>query len=123
MPPSLACQWLSWVGLPANWLIANLPAAPLSKPASLSRLTLAPPSLPVAADKAKPSPPGLLRELITNSFTFQSDSALRDELVASMRAVAGGGTEAASRASSITFKTGCPTAAAAASLQLCTSGH
>jgi hypothetical protein len=52
------------------------------------------------ADKVKPSPPGLLRELITNSFTFQSDSALRDELVASMRAVAAGGSEAASRASS-----------------------
>jgi hypothetical protein len=73
------------------------------------------------ADKVKPSPPGLLRELITNSFTFQSDSALRDELVASMRAVAAGGSEAASRASSITFKTGCP--AGDAALQMCTSGQ
>lgn len=60
-------------------------------------------------DKSKPAAPverpGLLRELITNSFTFQHDPELRAQLAASMAQHATSATGGASSgASSITFQ-------------------
>lgn len=68
----------------------------------------------LAAQPQRPAPekPGLLRELITNSFTFQSDPELAAQLQASMRAV-GGSAGSGSGADSVTFN-------AAADLACCT---
>ncbi|KAL4431320.1 hypothetical protein ABPG75_006576 [Micractinium tetrahymenae] len=54
-------------------------------------------------DKGRPAPekPGLLRELITNSFTFQHDHELRAQLAAGMAAATSAG---GSGASSLTFQ-------------------
>lgn len=72
--------------------------------AALHDASALPPSAPPPpADKNRPAPekPGLLRELITNSFTFQHDPELRAQLAASMAAATSAG---GSGASSITFQ-------------------
>ena len=65
-------------------------------------------------DKGPAEKPGLLRDLITKSFTYQADPDLAQQLAAGMRAVAGGASSE-SAASSITFN-------AAAAYACCTEG-